>query len=146
LAQPATDLRDVPVVDPRGSLCLSIVLLEGNLQVGLACLRRIEPFQRRAELFVLVQPDWQRRHLAQEAAELLLQHAFERLGLDFVSARLDEGHEAGRRLAARLGFEEVALLPQWNLRDGRRSAELVLVLGRQRLEQLRAGKPNPWSN
>jgi RimJ/RimL family protein N-acetyltransferase len=146
LAWPAIDLSDLPLVDRRTSLPLGIVLLDGNLLVGLAALGQLQPFQRRAELFVLVQPEWQRRRIAQESCELLIQHAFDRLGLDLLSARLDEGHEAGRRLASRLGFEEIATLPQWNLRDGRRTAELVLALSRARLDQLRSGKQNPWSN
>jgi RimJ/RimL family protein N-acetyltransferase len=146
LGWPATDLADIPQLDRRGGLPLGVVLLEGNLLVGLGALAQLQPFQRRAELFVLIQPEWQRRRLAQECSELLVQHAFDRMGLDFLWARLDESHEAGRRLASRLGFEEVGALPQWNLRDGRRSAELVLALTRARFDQLRSGKPNPWSN
>lgn len=145
-AEPAARLKDLPFFDPRHSQRFSVVLAEGNLQVGVCCLHGLDPWQRRAELFVLVQPDWQRRHLALESAELLLRHAFEQLGVDLLAARLDERHQAGRQLAARLGFEPMAVLPKWNLRSGRRTDEIVLSLTRARMEQLEGGKANPWSN
>jgi RimJ/RimL family protein N-acetyltransferase len=144
--RPVTELSQIRALQPEDALHLGIVLVEGDSLAGVASLRGIDPFQRRAELYVLVQPDWQRRHLAHEAAALLLGHGFDRLGLDFISARLDAGHEAGRGLAERLGFEPVATLPGWNLRAGKRTDELVLALSRERHEHARAGLQNPWSN
>ncbi|MFE5670775.1 GNAT family N-acetyltransferase [Agromyces sp. NPDC056523] len=83
------------------------VLLDGRL-IGDASLhlRSLDHADRRVDVGWVIGPDWQGRGYAREAAEAMLQLAFERLGAVHCEAHMTWGNAASKALAERLGFEE----------------------------------------
>lgn len=71
-------------------------------------LRVTDPGNRVLEIGWLLDPAWQGEGYASEAAEAMLDLAFDRLGAVRVIARMDPRNEASRQLAERLGFTEVS--------------------------------------
>lgn len=83
------------------------VLLDGQL-IGDASLhlRSLDRADRRVEVGWVIGPAWQGHGYAREAAEAMLELAFERLGAARCEAHMTWGNAASKALAERLGFEE----------------------------------------
>ena len=85
------------------------VLLDGQL-IGDASLhlRSLDRAERRVEVGWVIGPEWQGRGFAREAAEAMLELAFEQLGAARCEAHMTWGNTASKALAERLGFEETS--------------------------------------
>lgn len=88
-------------------LALAIVL-DGQL-IGDASLhlRSLDRASRRVDVGWVVGPAWQGRGYAREAAEAMLELAFDQLGAVHCEAHMAWGNVASKGLADKLGFEEI---------------------------------------
>jgi RimJ/RimL family protein N-acetyltransferase len=111
------------------------VILDGQL-IGDASLhlRSLDRADRRVEVGWVIGPAWQGRGYAREAAEAMLELAFERLNAARCEAHMTWGNAASKALAERLGFEEAP-------GDG---PERIMVLAADRWRELHGrGGPSP---
>lgn len=78
--------------------------------VGSAFLTDVDLEGRKAELGYWIEPDEQGKGYATEAAELVLTHAFDQLGLHKVWARTVHDNEGSKRVLEKLGFQQEGVL------------------------------------
>jgi RimJ/RimL family protein N-acetyltransferase len=89
-------------------LALAVLLddrLIGDASLHLRSLGRVD---RRVDVGWVIGPDWQGRGYAREAAEAMLELAFEQLGAVRCEAHMTWDNTASKVLAERLGFEETS--------------------------------------
>ena len=108
-------------------LALAVLLDDRLIGDASLHLRSLERADRRVDVGWVIGPDWQGRGYAREAAEAMLELAFEQLGAVRCEAHMTWGNSASKVLAERLGFEEVPA-------DG---DERVMVLTADRWSALR---------
>lgn len=80
---------------------------------GIIDLFNFDPFHSRAEVGIVVAEACRQQGIATLALELLVQFAFDYLGIHQLVAFIDEGNEASRRLFSRCRFEECGYLKDW---------------------------------
>lgn len=78
-----------------------------DISVGSIGLGRIDAAERSAELGCVVARDYWRRGIATAAARLVLDYAFEHLGLNSVRADLLQTNVGSRTVVERLGFVQI---------------------------------------
>lgn len=89
----------------RGDFLAMAIELDGRLIGDVALhLREVEPERRTAEISWIVDPRYARRGYAREAADALLDVAFDELRAQKVVAMIDEQNERSIALAKRLRF------------------------------------------
>ena len=91
-------------------LCWAIALRDSDRLIGAATLFDIHREQGRAEIGYALQSAHWRRGYAQEALQLVMEHAYGRLGLRRLEADIDPRNLASCRLVERLGFRREGLL------------------------------------
>lgn len=92
----------------------SFLACQGDTPVGIAFLIDIDLEGRKAELGYWIEPAEQFQGYATEAAELVLTHAFDQLGLHKVWARTTADNEASKGVLENLGFQhEGTLREHW---------------------------------
>ena len=96
--------------DRRELFQWGIARREDDRVVGTVTLFRVEPAHRRGEIGFALGPAHQGRGLAGEAVGLLLDFAFERLGLERIEADVDPRNAPSLRLLERFGFVREGLL------------------------------------
>ena len=102
--------RALAARNPDDMLCWVITLPPSDTLVGTATLASIDRAQGRAEIgYALGSAHWG-GGLAREAVALVLDHAFDTLGLRRVEADIDPRNEGSMRLARSLGFQQEGLL------------------------------------
>ena len=99
-----------------GQLRLAIQGTDGILK-GFIDLQNFQPRHLRAEVGIVILPEWQRRGLATEALALLCDYARQHLSLRQLYAIVAEDNAPAQALFRRAGFQPLALLPDW-LRQG----------------------------
>lgn len=83
---------------------LGLVLRETDELIGTVGLKHISTQHRSAEIgYELLPAFWNRGYMT-EALQVLLAYAFEVLQLHTISANIDPGHVASRRVLEKLGF------------------------------------------
>jgi RimJ/RimL family protein N-acetyltransferase len=113
---------------------------EDDRLIGLCYLRDIDWTHRRAELHILIGDDRDRgRGFGRAAVELLLDHAFDTLGLARVYLHVLAGNAAACRVYAACGFVEEGRLRGHAFKAGR--WEDVLVMGVRSDERRSAARP-----
>lgn len=113
---------------------------EDDRLIGLCYLREIDWTHRRTELHILIGDARNRgRGFGRAAVDLLLDHAFDTLGLARVYLHVLAANAAARRLYAACGFLEEGRLRGHAFKDGR--WEDVLVMGVLRDERTPARGP-----
>lgn len=80
---------------------------------GIIDLFNFDPFHSRAEVGIVVAETHRQQGVATLALELLVQFAFDYLGIHQLFAYIDEENEASRRLFSRCQFEECGYLKDW---------------------------------
>lgn len=120
----------------RDSLILAIVLKDGDRHVGNIALQEIHPVNRTAELSIVIgeREAWGNGY-AQEAATLVLAHAFNALNLRRVGCGTFAGNEAMRKLATRLGMKQEGQRRQAVFKSGRYEDVIEFGLLREEFEQ-----------
>ena len=96
--------------------------------VGEVHLRLREPAGRQAELGVVLHEDVRGAGIAVEAADRILELAFEEVGVHRIAARVDAWDEAALALAARLGMRREALLVHDGWVEGAWADTVVVAL------------------
>lgn len=84
----------------------------------------------RGSLAYFVFAPWQRRGIAREACEAMLEELWRRDPVPLVEATVDERNEASLALLASLGFREVRRVPDADFFKGQTSHEIVLCMTR----------------
>lgn len=125
-------LRWLADVDVRGDRHeFMIVERTSGRSVGTIGLSRIEPLHRRAEYGVLIgEPGARGKGLASEASRLLLDYAFQALGLARVYLHVFADNEAAIRLYERVGFVQEGLLRRHVYKQGRFRDVIVMAVMR----------------
>ena len=92
-----------------------------NRIVGSTRFRCLDELHRRVEIgFTFIAQSWQRSHVNTEAKLLMLEHAFERWGMNRVELLTDFLNEKSRRAIARIGARQEGILrSHMVMRDGR---------------------------
>ncbi len=88
----------------RGSHVLAIELPPGGRVIGEVLLRQLSEEHRQGELGYVLNPAYQGKGYASEAARALLRAGFEELGLHRIMARLDARNKPSAALLERLGM------------------------------------------
>jgi RimJ/RimL family protein N-acetyltransferase len=102
--------RGLAANDPDDMLCWVITLPGADTLVGTTTLASIDRAQGRAEIgYALGSAHWG-RGLARDAVALVLDHAFDTLGLRRVEADIDPRNDGSMRLVRALGFRQEGLL------------------------------------
>lgn len=133
----AEHLRWLADVDARGDRHeFMIVERTSGRSVGTIGLSGIDPTHRRAEYGVLIgEPDARGKGLASEASRLLLDHAFQTLGLGRVYLHVFSDNEAAVRLYERVGFLREGLLRRHVYKGGRFRDVVVMAAVRDHVRE-----------
>lgn len=108
-----------------GQLRLIIETVTTSQPVGCVDLTSFDAMHSRAEVGVLLLPQWQKRGWGSEALQLLCEYAHDRLHLHQLYAYVAESNLAATKLFQKLAFQEVACLPDWlRNEDGYMSSRL----------------------
>jgi len=114
--------------DERTLFQWGIARLEDGRLLGTVSLADLQWKNERAEIgFVLGRPHWGHGY-AEEAVRLLLDHAFEGLGIHRIEADVDPRNVASLKLLEKLGFQREGYLPERHLIDGERQDSIFLGL------------------
>ncbi len=103
------------------------LVIEADAQpVGLADLTDFSPHHLRAEVGIVVLPEYHRQGIASAALLQLASYARDRLHLVSLYAYVAQNNEAARALFHRMGYHEACTLPKWI--EGNQSATLYQYL------------------
>lgn len=107
-------------------LRLMVMLADGQV-VGEIDLFAFEPMHRRAEVGILIDPDFQRQGIGRTALSILCDYSFHYLGIHQLYAYVAVDNRPSRALFASCGFTEAALLHDWVHSAGGGFADVYLV-------------------
>ncbi|MBV9572385.1 MAG: GNAT family N-acetyltransferase [Alphaproteobacteria bacterium] len=108
----------------------AVALTADGLAIGECDLSEIDEHNRRAEVgFLFRRASWGKGY-AREAMNAVVEHAFETMRLERLSARVHAGNERGRRLLEKLGFSYEGMARGHVLREGRRIDCLIFGMVR----------------
>lgn len=96
-----------------GQLRLMVESRPDEHPLGFVELYEVEVRHRRANIGILIDPHYQRRHFGLEALALLEHYCAAHLMLRQLLAYVPADNEASLRLFARAGFSRIATLPEW---------------------------------
>ena len=97
---------------------LAVCIKEGNLLIGGCGIRRESQSSCIANLGWAINPDFQRRGFATEAAKILLDYGFDNLKLAVIYATCDTRNLASVKVMEKLGMSRVGLLKGDKLQKG----------------------------
>ncbi|MGN0232950.1 MAG: GNAT family N-acetyltransferase [Bacteroidaceae bacterium] len=89
------------------------IALPDGLAVGFIDLRDYEPRHLRAEVGIVLMPEYQHLGLARRALSLLVEYSSRVLHLHQVYAYVQSANHQALRLFKAVGFRQTASLPQW---------------------------------
>ena len=116
-----------------------IVVRETQSPIGTIGLSHMDREKREAEYGIMLgEPEWRGQGLAREASDLLLDYAFESLGLQRVRLNLFADNSSARTLYERLGFLEETSLAGEALKDGVLRKTTAMVVTRPLWEKSRS--------
>lgn len=107
------------------ALYWAVCLFGQDTAIGSCDLSEIDRQHRRAETGFLFHPAWWGNGYAYEAMNAVISHAFARMELERIWARLHAGNSACMRLLDRLGFSFEGRLSGHVVRDGARRDCLI---------------------
>jgi RimJ/RimL family protein N-acetyltransferase len=119
-----------------------IVVHETQSPIGTIGLSHIDREKGEAEYGIMLgEPEWRGQGLAQEASDLLLDYAFESLGLRMVRLNLFADNSSARTLYDRLGFVEGTSPSGEVLKDGVLRKTTAMYLTQPMWEKRRFSPP-----
>jgi RimJ/RimL family protein N-acetyltransferase len=121
-------LRSTGFGEEGDGLTLAVVLPETGRVIGDVLLLWTSRMHRQGEIGYCFHPDYGGRGYATEAAEVLLEIGFDRLGLHRICGRLDGRNAASARLLERLGMRREAHLRQNEIVKGVWTDELIYAI------------------
>ncbi len=89
------------------------IALPSGMSVGFIDLQNYEPKHQRAEVGIVLMPDFQHQGLAKHALTLMAEYARDMLHLHQLYAHVHTGNHLALRLFLAAGFIRTATLPQW---------------------------------
>lgn len=98
---------------------MEFALYHEDTLIGQAELKSIRWFNRKAELGLFLDPQWQGRGMGFEAMKVLMTHAFDQLNLYRLEAEVIEYNKAALRLVKKLGFVQEGRLREARYFDGK---------------------------
>jgi [ribosomal protein S5]-alanine N-acetyltransferase len=98
---------------------IHLLIVADSTPTGTIGLESIDRESRSAEIGYWIAPDHHRRGYGSEATALLVEHAFDQLGLHRISARVFDFNDASRRLLESLGFTEEGVHRDAEFVDGK---------------------------
>lgn len=106
---------DAYEADPfhSGQLRLMIETVTDRKPVGLVDLYNVEVRHRRADVGILIAPEYQRRGMATRALMLLSDYCRRHLGMHQLLAAVPQTNTASLALFSKAGFKTVAVLPHY---------------------------------
>lgn len=102
-----------------GQMVFGIFELKSHRHLGVISLMSVQEADSRAELGYWVRSDRHDKGYATESGRLLLDHAFRKLGLHRVYARIDPANRASRKVLQKLGFRYEGCLRDEKSLNGR---------------------------
>ena len=93
---------------------------------GIIDLFNFEPFHQRAEIGIVIAENFRCRGLGQLALSMLVEHAFQFLGMHQLYAHIDTTNEGSLHLFKRCGFTECGYLKDW-MRTGKTYRDVVVL-------------------
>ena len=109
-----------------GQLRLMVESIAHKEVVGIIDLFDYNPFHNRAEVGIVIAESCQSKGLGELALNLLTDFSFNYLGIHQLYAHIDVTNVPCRRLFAKCGFNECALLKDW-MRTGTTYRDVVMV-------------------
>ncbi len=109
-------------------IVLAVVWREVGRLVGQVTLKWLSREHRQGEVGFILNPDYQGRGLATEAAEVLLGLGFDGLGLHRIAGRCDARNRASAGVMERLGMRQEAHFVHSELLKGEWGDELVYAM------------------
>lgn len=94
--------------------------------VGIIDLCNFDPFHQRAEVGIVVADGYQRKGIGELALQLLMEHAFDFLGIHQLYAYIDVTNKPCRYLFEKCGFIECACLKDW-MKQGKAYRDVLMV-------------------
>lgn len=98
-------------------LRLMITVKETGETVGMIDLYDYEPHHHRAGVGILIDKQFQQKHYATQAFEILLPYCFKFLGIHSIYAHVMPDNNASQALFEKLGFSKNGELKDWIRRD-----------------------------
>jgi ribosomal-protein-alanine N-acetyltransferase len=123
---PITDIKEAIVVldkdlesDAQGnSMCWAVTLKGEDEMIGKCILFQFSPTNRRAEIGYILNHNYWRQGLMQQALEAVINFAFNTLKLHRIEADVDTENAGSLRLLEKLGFEREGLFrDRWYVYD-----------------------------
>ncbi len=98
---------------------MAFALYHEETLIGQAELKSIRWFNRKAELGLFLDQQWQGRGMGFEAMKVLITHAFDQMNLYRLEAEVIEYNKAALRLVKKLGFVQEGRLREARYFDGK---------------------------
>jgi RimJ/RimL family protein N-acetyltransferase len=122
------NMRRTALEEAGDGLVLAVVWREVGRVVGQVSLQWLSKEHRQGEIGFIVNPDYQGRGLAAEAAEVILRFGFDDFGLHRIMGRCDARNHSSARLMERLGMRREAHFVQNEIFKGEWGDELVYAM------------------
>ena len=95
------------------------LIVEYNQKVtGCLDLYEIDFLNKKAEIGILIDPEYQKQHIATQAINLVSEYAFKFLDLQQIYAYIAENNTASIQLFEKLNFQKSGTLRHWIKKDG----------------------------
>lgn len=107
---------------------LMICLLDSGSIVGAIDLFEFDPHHRRAGIGILVDDKYRRNGIASEALDIIIKHAFRRIGMKQLFCNILESNKASIALFRSKGFSRCATKKDWLWINGEYHNEIMFQL------------------
>jgi diamine N-acetyltransferase len=100
-------------INTDGQVRLVIALNENRNAIGFVDLQNYDPRHRRAEVGIVLLPEWQHQGLASEVLAVLERYASKHLFIHQLYALVSVNHVAAQALFSNAGYKNTATLQHW---------------------------------
>lgn len=104
-------------INTDGQVRLVVALSENRDAIGFVDLQNYDLCHRRAEVGIVILPEWQRQGLGEEVLGILAKYASKHLFIHQLYALVSVTNTAAQALFAKAGYKKTATLQHW-LRNG----------------------------
>lgn len=108
-----------------GQVRLVIALNDNRDAIGFVDLQNYDLRHRRAEVGIVILPEWQQQGLGCEVLSVLSRYAHQHLFIHQLYAFVSAGNPAAQALFSKAGYNRTATLPHW-LRNGEEWQDAML--------------------
>lgn len=106
-------------LDKFNNVKLGICLIDNDEYIGNVYLTNIEHFNKNANLDIFIgNKKYQRKGFASEAVQLILEHAFNDLGLERVESKIFKNNVSSIKLHEKNGFSKEGVLRNYFFKNG----------------------------